>query len=181
MMGSSLLRLVMTTEGGSFIDAGAQISSDTMMLALVSSTMLTIHATCYNIKKNLRLYELVSRCSQNTERLFPIHSINRLFIWMWSTKWIVIYLLNWSIQKSLKQVTTITYPNYKHRDVAGHKVFSHTDRPLKPIFSPPTTKYLTAGPRRRFKLQFYVEWFFFVICTIHPKIRIVHSPKYVPV
>jgi len=49
MMGSSLLRLVMTTEGGSFIDAGAQISSDTMMLALVSSTMLTIHATCYNI------------------------------------------------------------------------------------------------------------------------------------
>jgi hypothetical protein len=45
MMGSSLLRLAMTREGGSFIDAGAQISSDTMMLALVSSTMLTIHAT----------------------------------------------------------------------------------------------------------------------------------------
>jgi hypothetical protein len=48
MMGSSLLRLVMTREGGSFIDAGAQISSDTMMLALVSSTMLTTHATCYS-------------------------------------------------------------------------------------------------------------------------------------
>jgi hypothetical protein len=51
-MGSSLLRLVMTREGGSFIDAGAQISRDTMMLAPISSTMLTIHATCYSIKKS---------------------------------------------------------------------------------------------------------------------------------
>ena len=50
-MGSSLLRLLMTREGCSFIDAGAQISSDAMMLVLVSSTILTIHATCYNIKK----------------------------------------------------------------------------------------------------------------------------------
>jgi hypothetical protein len=51
MMESSLLSLVKTREGCSFIDAGAQISSDTMILALVSSTMLTIHATCCNIKK----------------------------------------------------------------------------------------------------------------------------------
>jgi hypothetical protein len=48
MMGSSLLRFVMTREGVSFTDAGTQILSDTMMLALLSSAMLTIHATCYN-------------------------------------------------------------------------------------------------------------------------------------
>jgi len=71
MIGSSLLRLVMTREGVSFIDAGAQISSDTMMLALVSSTTLTTHATCYSIKKTLHLYELLSRCSENKERYFP--------------------------------------------------------------------------------------------------------------
>ena len=41
MMGSGLLRFVMTREGGSFIEAEAQISSDTMMLALVLNTMLT--------------------------------------------------------------------------------------------------------------------------------------------
>jgi hypothetical protein len=56
MMGSSLLRLVMTRKGGSFIDAGAQISSDTIMLALVSSTMLTLHATCYNNIKKVYIY-----------------------------------------------------------------------------------------------------------------------------
>ena len=82
MMRSSLLRLAMTTEGGSFIDAGAQISSDTMMLARVSSTMLTIHATCYNIKKIcvcMNWFRAVHRIQRD---YFPIHSINRLFIRM---------------------------------------------------------------------------------------------------
>ena len=35
------------------------------------------------------------------------------------------------------RVTTITYSGYKYKTVAGQRVFSHTDRPLKPLLAPP--------------------------------------------